>query len=113
MNPVIAPSPGGQAKNAFRHGTPADVSRADKKDGLHLCLTTDDLGSGSQNRQRGNRIPLSHRMGEGRGEGQIPSPKAEIRKKSEFRTPNGSQTTIRAGFGFRISAFFRVSAFGV
>ena len=38
-HPVIAASLRGQAKNALGHRAAADVSRADKKDVLHLCLT--------------------------------------------------------------------------
>ena len=42
-------------------------------------------------------------------------PKAETRKKAESRNPKseGSATEAFSDFGFRLSAFFRVSAFGL
>ncbi len=41
---------------------------------------------------------------------EIRNPKAEIRKKSETRSPN--QTSQLVAFGFRPSAFFWISVFG-
>src|ERR1039457_6059006 len=51
--------------------------------------------------------------------GKIRKPKAESRRKSEVRSPNSKLTQRtrhsgdRAIFGFRVSAFFRVSGFGL
>ena len=40
------------------------------------------------------------------------NPTAEIRKKSEGRRPNLRRFPLGAGFGFRVSVLFRISALG-